>query len=87
MVPATQFSIATLQLQSIEALFNEGDCAICLDEISVGAQFTRMPCLIHKFHTDCIVKWLNKNHYRPICRFKMPTKVTMEVMKKIIQNN
>ncbi|XP_059630321.1 uncharacterized protein LOC132273376 [Cornus florida] len=47
------------------------NCVVCLDEISVGNEFTRLLCS-HSFHYQCIVKWLAKNNNCPICRFEIP---------------
>ncbi|GMI73518.1 hypothetical protein HRI_001021100 [Hibiscus trionum] len=49
-----------------------GNCMICLEELEVGYEASRMPCC-HFFHGDCIEKWLKQSHYCPICRFEMPT--------------
>ncbi|KAG9155398.1 hypothetical protein Leryth_017928 [Lithospermum erythrorhizon] len=52
-------------------------CPICLEEFldygtsSLGC----MPCN-HIFHQQCIVGWLRKSHYCPLCRFEMPTSPT-----------
>ncbi|XP_017970511.1 PREDICTED: uncharacterized protein LOC18610465 [Theobroma cacao] len=48
------------------------NCAICLEELKVGSDASRMPCS-HIFHGDCIEKWLKQSHYCPVCRFEMPT--------------
>ncbi|XP_021299876.1 LOW QUALITY PROTEIN: E3 ubiquitin-protein ligase RNF165-like [Herrania umbratica] len=48
------------------------ECVICLEELKVGSDASRMPCS-HTFHGDCIEKWLKQSHYCPICRLEMPT--------------
>ncbi|TXG50448.1 hypothetical protein EZV62_022972 [Acer yangbiense] len=48
-------------------------CVICLEEISVGSEATRMPCS-HVYHQDCIVTWLKQSNLCPLCRFQMPVK-------------
>ena len=47
-------------------------CSVCLDDILVGSQATKLPCS-HIFHGDCIVKWLVNSKYCPLCRFAMPS--------------
>ncbi|WCJ25675.1 RING/U-box superfamily protein [Euphorbia peplus] len=47
------------------------DCAICLDEMNVGGESREMPCK-HRFHSNCIVKWLGIHGSCPVCRFMMP---------------
>ncbi|KAK2664004.1 hypothetical protein Ddye_002578 [Dipteronia dyeriana] len=46
-------------------------CVICLEEISVGSEATRMPCS-HVYHQDCIVTWLKQSNLCPLCRFQIP---------------
>ncbi|KAK8504906.1 hypothetical protein V6N13_056234 [Hibiscus sabdariffa] len=50
----------------------EDNCTICLEELEVGSEVSRMPCC-HRFHGDCIEKWLKQSHSCPICRFQLPT--------------
>lgn len=55
-------------------------CTVCLEEFGSGGgdgiagtpRASRMPCG-HVFHEECIVAWLNRSHYCPVCRFEMPT--------------
>nr|GLL49788.1 E3 ubiquitin-protein ligase CIP8-like [Ipomoea trifida] len=48
-------------------------CTVCLEELGrEDEEVLCMPCL-HRFHGQCILKWLDNNHYCPICRFPMPT--------------
>ncbi|CAL9023360.1 unnamed protein product [Prunus brigantina] len=79
-IPTTRFSIASLESKESQ---NNGECSICLDEFSEGEQVTQTPCK-HKFHEDCILKWLNGKHFCPMCRFQLPTKVTKDAMNKLI---
>ncbi|KAK4368197.1 hypothetical protein RND71_011989 [Anisodus tanguticus] len=45
-------------------------CSICMDEPSIGEN-TILPCW-HSFHLHCIIKWLEINNRRPICRCPLP---------------
>ncbi|OIT28304.1 PREDICTED: E3 ubiquitin-protein ligase RING1-like [Nicotiana attenuata] len=64
---------------SIEALPNveiceNGECVICLEEWGVGGGdvvVKEMPCK-HRFHGNCIEKWLKIHGSCPVCRYKMP---------------
>ena len=41
------------------------ECSICYEEISHDAYVTECK---HKFHTDCLKKWLQDHHSCPMCR-------------------
>ncbi|MCL7045339.1 hypothetical protein MKW94_001815 [Papaver nudicaule] len=51
---------------------DDGDevvCVICLDEFKKANSILKFPCE-HLFHSDCIIKWINKTQpdtYCPIC--------------------
>ncbi|XP_073139556.1 uncharacterized protein [Henckelia pumila] len=47
-------------------------CAICIEDLDQVEEVTKLPCL-HLFHRECIVQWLKRSHFCPICRFNMPT--------------
>ncbi|KAI9111978.1 hypothetical protein K1719_017668 [Acacia pycnantha] len=48
-----------------------GECVICLEEWEVGGVAKEMPCK-HKFHDNCIEKWLRIHGSCPVCRYQMP---------------
>ncbi|KAJ9163635.1 hypothetical protein P3X46_023284 [Hevea brasiliensis] len=62
---------------AIEALekvkVNKGSweqCVICLEDISIGMEATRMPCS-HIYHGSCIRNWLENSNLCPLCRFQV----------------
>ncbi|XP_044466502.1 E3 ubiquitin-protein ligase SIRP1-like [Mangifera indica] len=64
-VPASESAIGKLEM-----LKNEDEatlCVVCLEQILLGSQATRMPCA-HVFHGDCILKWLSMSRFCPLCR-------------------
>ncbi|OIT01159.1 e3 ubiquitin-protein ligase ring1 [Nicotiana attenuata] len=66
--PATKASIEALPI--IQIVENEGECAICLLEFQVGGKAKEMPCK-HRYHSNCINKWLEIHGSCPVCRYKM----------------
>lgn len=42
-------------------------CSICLDNLIVKKEIKLLNCL-HKFHKDCVNKWLEENDTCPLCR-------------------
>ncbi|MBA0848274.1 hypothetical protein Goshw_030442 [Gossypium schwendimanii] len=72
MVAATESSVKVMLRRFKVEDGEQQDCMVCLEELGVGFEASRMPCS-HIFHGDCIGKWLQQSHYCPICRFEMPT--------------
>lgn len=48
-----------------------GECVICLEEWGVGEVVKEMPCK-HRFHGNCVEKWLGIHGTCPVCRYNMP---------------
>lgn len=77
--PATKASIESLPRVRVSEAGLE--CAICLAEYEVNggeeAEVKEMPCR-HRFHSDCIDRWLRIHGSCPICRFSMPVEERKE---------
>ncbi|KAK1580811.1 hypothetical protein Q3G72_000345 [Acer saccharum] len=43
-------------------------CAVCLDEITEGDKFRRLPECKHCFHVECIDVWFQSRSTCPLCR-------------------
>ncbi|XP_059650123.1 uncharacterized protein LOC132295874 [Cornus florida] len=71
-VPASEASIEALEKVKVKNADTKMQCVICLEQLLVGSEATRMPCL-HDFHGDCLVRWLGISNLCPLCRFRMPT--------------
>ncbi|KAJ4712147.1 E3 ubiquitin-protein ligase [Melia azedarach] len=67
---ASELSMEALEKVKVEGRWKHR-CVICLEEMLVGSEAVRMPCL-HIYHQDCIVNWLNQSNLCPLCRFQMP---------------
>lgn len=69
--PASQESIEAMPSVEIGGSEDFGECVICLEEFEVGGVAKMMPCK-HKFHANCIEKWLGIHGSCPVCRYEMP---------------
>ncbi|MED6220030.1 hypothetical protein PIB30_041201 [Stylosanthes scabra] len=70
--PATKESIDAMPSFEIkEGEFEGGECVVCLEDFGVGALVKEMPCK-HRFHPNCIEKWLGIHGSCPVCRYEMP---------------
>ncbi|KAG1338864.1 E3 ubiquitin-protein ligase SIRP1 [Cocos nucifera] len=67
--PAQKEAIDAMPTVKIE----EGamSCCVCLEDFGVGEEAREMPCK-HKFHSGCILAWLELHSSCPVCRFRMP---------------
>nr|KYP75598.1 RING finger protein 115 [Cajanus cajan] len=64
------------QKEVIEALptvtINDNlQCSVCLDAFEVGSEAKEMPCK-HRFHSGCILPWLELHSSCPVCRLQLP---------------
>ncbi|XP_038891102.1 probable E3 ubiquitin-protein ligase RHY1A [Benincasa hispida] len=48
------------------------ECTVCLERFRVGEPLVHLPCA-HKFHSTCLVPWLQANSHCPCCRFPIPS--------------
>lgn len=48
----------------------EGDCSVCIEQISSGAEVRQLPCS-HMFHRPCIDDWLLKRRKCPLCNLNI----------------
>ncbi|KAL4568492.1 hypothetical protein LXL04_024105 [Taraxacum kok-saghyz] len=68
-LPASKAAIEAIP--SVTAT-EEEDCAICLTDFSGSAgEAKELPCR-HRYHSDCIMKWLGIHGSCPVCRYEMP---------------
>lgn len=45
----------------------EDECAICLDQFKASEKIAHLRCA-HRFHSDCLLPWLEGNAHCPCCR-------------------
>ncbi|KDP41209.1 hypothetical protein JCGZ_15616 [Jatropha curcas] len=71
--PASKASIEAIPSVEIKETGGDKDseCVICLEEWEIGGLAKEMPCK-HRFHRNCIEKWLGIHGSCPVCRYKMP---------------
>ncbi|CAI8587916.1 unnamed protein product [Vicia faba] len=68
--PASTKSIETMK--RVEVFEGEDrECVVCLEQFEVDGVVKEMPCK-HRFHGNCIEKWLRIHGSCPVCRYHMP---------------
>ncbi|CAK8536724.1 unnamed protein product [Lathyrus sativus] len=77
--PASKESIEAMKRVEIEES-DDRECVVCLEEFEVGGVVREMPCE-HRFHGDCIEKWLGIHGSCPVCRYQMPVDEKVEEKK------
>ncbi|KAG9142188.1 hypothetical protein Leryth_007630 [Lithospermum erythrorhizon] len=46
------------------------ECAVCLEQFKIGETLKHLPCA-HRFHSKCLVPWLDTNAHCPCCRMRI----------------
>ncbi|KAJ9179933.1 hypothetical protein P3X46_008243 [Hevea brasiliensis] len=67
--PAQKEAVQAMPTVAVEQSLQ---CSICLEEFDIGDEAKEMPCK-HKFHSGCILPWLEIHSSCPVCRFQMPS--------------
>lgn len=49
------------------------DCPVCLEPFQTNQVLINLPCT-HRFHSSCLVPWLNRHCHCPCCRTKISIK-------------
>ncbi|XP_077236714.1 uncharacterized protein LOC143878294 [Tasmannia lanceolata] len=47
--------------------WNQDECSVCLEGFKVGDLLVHLPCA-HRFHSRCLVPWIQANARCPYCR-------------------
>nr|XP_043609207.1 E3 ubiquitin-protein ligase SIRP1-like [Erigeron canadensis] len=68
--PAKKEAVEAIPNVTVEE--NSVQCSVCLDDFEVGAEAKEMPCK-HRFHSECILPWLELHSSCPVCRFELPS--------------
>jgi hypothetical protein len=61
-----RFKIEIVSLESEVTPIDQ--CSICLENYTVGEQFTILQVCPHKFHSNCLDKWFEVRRTCPLCR-------------------
>uniref|UniRef100_A0ACD5VRR6 Uncharacterized protein n=1 Tax=Avena sativa TaxID=4498 RepID=A0ACD5VRR6_AVESA len=72
--PAKKDAVEALPTVEVCGGANDEDtasCAVCLEDYACGEHARELPCK-HRFHSLCIVPWLEMHSSCPICRFQLP---------------
>ncbi|XP_010518570.1 PREDICTED: E3 ubiquitin-protein ligase RING1-like [Camelina sativa] len=72
----------TIEMLPSVAVVEKGECVICLEEWGKGEVAAELPCK-HKYHLECVKKWLKIHASCPQCRYKMPLEGEEEVVKNV----
>ncbi|XP_059635250.1 probable E3 ubiquitin-protein ligase RHY1A isoform X2 [Cornus florida] len=46
---------------------DQDECVVCLEQFRAGETLLHLPCA-HRFHSQCLVPWLQNNAHCPCCR-------------------
>ncbi|KAM7497552.1 hypothetical protein LguiA_021966 [Lonicera macranthoides] len=67
--PARKEAVEAMPSVKIEQSFQ---CSVCLEDFEIGGEAKEMPCK-HRFHSACILPWLDLHSSCPVCRYQLPS--------------
>lgn len=67
--PAQKEAVEAMPSVTVE---ETSQCSVCLEDFEIGAEAKEMPCK-HKFHSGCILPWLELHSSCPVCRYQLPS--------------
>ncbi|KAH8521262.1 hypothetical protein H0E87_002353 [Populus deltoides] len=59
-------------------------CAICLADFTDGDKIRVLPKCNHRFHADCIDKWLLSHSSCPTCRHRLKSNESVPSLEQIV---
>lgn len=70
--PAAQDAIDAIPTVRVdqESVDNKEDCPVCKEEFVLDEEVMKLDCN-HRFHPDCLKRWLAIRNTCPVCRFKL----------------
>lgn len=60
----------SVKKEESDAPSSNESCAICIGDYKHGEKLRTLPCM-HKFHVECVDKWLKQKSDCPICKFDL----------------
>eukprot|EP00547_Thalassionema_nitzschioides_P017661 CAMPEP_0194251594 /NCGR_PEP_ID=MMETSP0158-20130606/25710_1 /TAXON_ID=33649 /ORGANISM="Thalassionema nitzschioides, Strain L26-B" /LENGTH=346 /DNA_ID=CAMNT_0038988769 /DNA_START=169 /DNA_END=1209 /DNA_ORIENTATION=- len=60
----------TVKYEAGEGKIQQTCCPICIEEYEADEDLRQLPCH-HKFHTECIVPWLERHSVCPMCKVEV----------------
>ncbi|CAA6669196.1 unnamed protein product [Spirodela intermedia] len=70
--PAKKEAVDALPTVKVEENLS---CSVCLEDFARGEEAKEMPCK-HRFHSGCILPWLELHSSCPVCRLQIPADET-----------
>ena len=61
------------------------ECSVCLSDFAVGEELIVLPCL-HRFHSECVLQWLERSVFCPICKSDVEAQVVAQVVATRVQS-
>ncbi|KAF6158562.1 hypothetical protein GIB67_040076 [Kingdonia uniflora] len=57
------------RLREVSIVEDGNICAVCIDELKIGDEASRVVGCSHVYHRECIARWALENHTCPMCMY------------------